>query len=49
MSDMLEGHCVMIALDSHSRNRREIEAKYCARQAELGIGDCGGLRVSSRH
>eukprot|EP00803_Ostreobium_quekettii_P008480 evm.model.scf_3531.1 EVM.evm.TU.scf_3531.1 scf_3531:8673-10687(+) len=26
------------------KNRRDIEAKYCARQAEIGVGDCGGLR-----
>ena len=29
---------------NRASNRRAIEAKYCARQAELGIGDCGGLR-----
>ncbi|CAG9460917.1 unnamed protein product [Pedinophyceae sp. YPF-701] len=27
-----------------SDNKRSIEDKYCYRQAELGIGDCGGLR-----
>jgi hypothetical protein len=27
-----------------ARNRKAIQDKYCYRQAELGIGDCGGLR-----
>lgn len=27
-----------------AKNKREIQNKYCYRQAELGIGDCGGLR-----
>lgn len=26
-------------------NKKRIENKYCYRQAELGIGDCGGLRL----
>ena len=29
---------------NRASNRRAIENKYCARQAELGIGDCGGLK-----
>lgn len=29
---------------NRAKNRRAIENKYCARQAELGIGDCGGLK-----
>lgn len=29
---------------NRAANRRKIENKYCARQAELGIGDCGGLK-----
>lgn len=28
-----------------SKNAKEIANKYCARQAELGIGDCGGLNM----
>ena len=24
-----------------------MQNKYCYRQAEMGVGDCGGLRVSS--
>jgi hypothetical protein len=27
-----------------ARNKKAIADKYCYRQAELGIGDCGGLR-----
>ncbi|PNH09224.1 hypothetical protein TSOC_004189 [Tetrabaena socialis] len=27
-----------------AKNKKEIQNKYCFRQAELGIGDCGGLR-----
>ena len=30
-----------------AKNKREIVDKYCYRQAELGVGDCAGLRVSS--
>ena len=30
---------------NRDKNRRAIAAKTCARQAELGIGDCGGLRL----
>ncbi|GLI62616.1 hypothetical protein VaNZ11_005279 [Volvox africanus] len=26
------------------KNRRDVQNKYCYRQAELGVGDCGGLR-----
>lgn len=26
------------------RNKKALEAKYCQRQAEIGVGDCGGLR-----
>jgi hypothetical protein len=26
------------------RNRKELATKYCYRQAEMGVGDCGGLR-----
>lgn len=26
------------------KNKKEIQNKYCYRQAELGVGDCGGLR-----
>lgn len=26
------------------KNAKELSSKYCMRQAELGIGDCGGLR-----
>ena len=29
-----------------NRNKIDLQNKYCYRQAELGIGDCGGLRVS---
>jgi hypothetical protein len=27
------------------KNKREVANKYCFRQAELGIGDCGGLNL----
>ena len=27
------------------KNRRSVANKYCYRQAELGIGDCGGLNL----
>ncbi|GLC45669.1 hypothetical protein PLESTB_001318400 [Pleodorina starrii] len=27
-----------------AKNRKDIQNKYCYRQAELGVGDCGGLR-----
>lgn len=27
-----------------AKNRKAVADKYCYRQAELGIGDCGGLR-----
>ncbi|KAG1660037.1 hypothetical protein FOA52_010022 [Chlamydomonas sp. UWO 241] len=30
---------------NQSKNKREIQDKYCYRQAELGIGDCGGLNL----
>jgi hypothetical protein len=26
-----------------SKNKRELQNKYCYRQAEWGVGDCGGL------
>jgi hypothetical protein len=29
---------------NRDKNRRAIAAKTCARQAELGVGDCGGLK-----
>ncbi|GBF90790.1 hypothetical protein Rsub_03091 [Raphidocelis subcapitata] len=29
---------------NRARNKKAITNKYCARQAELGVGDCGGLR-----
>jgi hypothetical protein len=29
---------------NRDKNRRAIAAKTCARQAEMGVGDCGGLR-----
>ncbi len=32
-------------LPSIFRNRKDVFDKYCARQAELGVGDCGGLRL----
>lgn len=25
-------------------NKKATEDKYCARQGEMGVGDCGGLR-----
>ena len=28
------------------RYKRELQDRYCYRQAELGVGDCGGLQVS---
>ncbi|WIA37150.1 hypothetical protein OEZ86_014111 [Tetradesmus obliquus] len=28
-----------------AQNKKDILNKYCYRQAELGIGDCGGLRL----
>lgn len=28
-----------------AKNKREVANKYCYRQAELGIGDCGGLNL----
>lgn len=28
-----------------AKNKKAIADKYCYRQAELGIGDCGGLRL----
>eukprot|EP00892_Ulva_mutabilis_P010662 jgi/Ulvmu1/7969/UM004_0202.1 len=30
--------------ENKQKNKRAIENKYCQRQAELGVGDCGGLR-----
>lgn len=27
-----------------AKNKKDIQNKYCYRQAELGVGDCGGLR-----
>lgn len=27
--------------------KRELEDRYCRRQAELGVGDCGGLRCGA--
>ncbi|KAF8065764.1 hypothetical protein HT031_002824 [Scenedesmus sp. PABB004] len=30
---------------NRAKNKKAIENKYCYRQAELGIGDCGGLRL----
>lgn len=27
------------------KNKIDLQNKYCYRQAELGIGDCGGLRL----
>jgi hypothetical protein len=27
-------------------NRKALQERYCYRQAELGVGDCAGLRVS---
>ena len=27
-----------------SKNKKALDDKYCFRQAELGIGDCGGLK-----
>jgi len=27
------------------RNAKAIANKYCKRQAEMGVGDCGGLRL----
>ena len=30
---------------NRDKNRKAIEGKYCLRQAELGIGDCGGLKL----
>ncbi|KAG2422864.1 hypothetical protein HXX76_015696 [Chlamydomonas incerta] len=30
--------------ENRAKNRKEIQNKYCYRQAELGVGDCGGLR-----
>lgn len=26
-------------------NKKALEDRYCMRQAELGVGDCGGLRL----
>lgn len=34
----------MVELRPPCRNKKAIENKYCQRQAELGVGDCGGLR-----
>ncbi len=28
------------------RNKIDLQNKYCYRQAEMGIGDCGGLQVT---
>ena len=30
---------------NRAKNQKAVEEKYCYRQAELGIGDCGGLRL----
>eukprot|EP01024_Parvocaulis_polyphysoides_P043554 TRINITY_DN3992_c0_g1_i2.p1 TRINITY_DN3992_c0_g1~~TRINITY_DN3992_c0_g1_i2.p1 ORF type:complete len:155 (-),score=8.50 TRINITY_DN3992_c0_g1_i2:54-518(-) len=30
---------------NREENMKNIKDKYCKRQAELGIGDCGGLRL----
>lgn len=32
---------------TNCRYKRELQDRYCYRQAELGVGDCGGLQVSS--
>ena len=26
------------------KNKKAVQDKYCYRQAEIGVGDCGGLR-----
>eukprot|EP00887_Chlorella_sp_A99_P004212 scaffold15.g4212.t1 len=31
--------------ENKAANKRSLQDKYCSRQAELGIGDCGGLRL----
>ena len=39
--------CIAVAhMHSSYRNKIDLQNKYCYRQAELGIGDCGGLSVS---
>ncbi|KAL6768116.1 hypothetical protein ACKKBF_B37865 [Auxenochlorella protothecoides x Auxenochlorella symbiontica] len=30
--------------DNQAKNKRALDLKYCKRQAEMGIGDCGGLK-----
>ena len=32
---------------NRDRYKKELADKYCYRQAEDGVGDCSGLRVSS--
>jgi len=29
---------------NREKNKKAVQDKYCYRQAELGVGDCGGLR-----
>lgn len=28
-----------------AKNKKDLEDKYCYRQAEMGVGDCAGLRL----
>mmetsp|Transcript_22815 Transcript_22815/g.63353 ORF Transcript_22815/g.63353 Transcript_22815/m.63353 type:complete len:96 (+) Transcript_22815:520-807(+) len=32
------------SIANKAKNEKELAQKYCMRQAELGVGDCGGLR-----
>jgi len=43
-SDFLKGLREKSDLNK-DKNRRALQDKYCYRQAELGIGDCAGLRL----
>ena len=40
-------HSLIGCLHCCCRNKVDLQNKYCYRQAELGIGDCGGLQVSA--
>lgn len=31
--------------EKRDERKRELQDKYCRRQAELGVGDCAGLRL----
>ena len=42
---MVITHTILRDVSNDSRNKRDLQDKYCARQAEMGVGDCAGLQV----